>query len=570
MKISDLIFSTFTNGTERLDFTNVDIDIRGRLGRLLDGDKFVDESVVEDMCNVLHAQWLDIRSPKRELEHQVGQESGDKLIVKKLDPRFALPPTCILLMETGLSGVVAGAQVPIYLRMKVQAKQTNRMGSFRQQQRAGMKKEVTQFCISDAEGEPLSGFYDLPFDFRNLSEFTEAIRKCAGGYIDGRKLNASIVKSWFKIGQPKQLPFEIETGLTANDGDAITLRIESTNVDGQAEDDAGNPFCAVKILKGGLEYDPVELMPEFYRTVTIAAFKRSWRALVEMAEDGEPWSLEANNGDEKAAMRSIESYLKITFNKLTLQQREGKYESIMKRNNEQDLMFCTGLVTRSKTENVGSFIYAYLSKMNNGRYDNIEWITRYDPRTEAQDDERYYVNHNLPWPALWTEKPVELVYQYTLGSPRFENGDKDGFAFGHMIEGHPERFPSRYLSSCDNGHGKQKVIDRGRLERDIRDAWKAAKKRLCCDYKTAVPSFYSAAMDQSDDDDMKYSPVCLLVPLYLDPNASKPDVALVLRRQYRNGDPKQPYYFAPTILSISIARNNARVITRLNGTWLDA
>ena len=573
---ASIIFDAFSNGTDRLDFSNVDIDIRSRVGRLLGVGSCVNEETVQTVVDSLHTQWLDLKSSTRKMEHRYLVETASGTEVRVLDPRLAIPPDCILLLDTGLETGrdcdLCGAHEPICLRMKLRDKpMTHRgFGSFRQQQRAYMRKEVLQFVLSDINGNSFSGFYDLPFQVVNLTDFPTALRNCLCARFNMRQVNATIVNCWWKMGSPKRLPIDLDVSLVAKDGAKVTLRLEESFSGDPDENDCwAKPSCVVKLLKNGIEFETTDFMPEFYKTVTKSAFKSAWKKLIDLAQDGEPWDLEANE-DEKEACASLESYLKITFNKLRLQQDEGLYGSLLPRDGGRCLIFCTGLVTKSVGGERGSFIYGYCSKHRDGRYTRLEWITRDDPRAEAKGEERVFVNHNLPWPALWTANPAELVYQYHLGSPQNSDGKKgyDGFAFAHMINKHADRFPSRYLTTVDNGLGQPTVRNRAQLVADIYAAWKSAKKRLCVNYKWAGPSFYSAALDLSEDEDRKYSPVCLLVPLYLKPDAPEPEVVLVLRRQLKDGDPNKPYYFAPTCLTLEMARNNARVITRLDDTWL--
>lgn len=559
----EVFFGAFSNGHEHLNFRFVDCDIRARLGSLVEGDRFVSQETLNRLCCALRNQWADIKSPRRKMKHKIGFETASGLEIRELDPQSAIPEDCVLLFDTGMDGRVCKKQKHLYLRMKLHRE------SFRRQGCVDMRKKVVQLAFSDEAGEPLSGFLDLPFRIDNLQEFPIALGQCLGKWYDPFRMNADIVKAWWRMGSPRELPLDLDIGIGDKKGEKVVLRLEALPSDRFDEDKRPvKTPCVLKLLKGGEEFNTVDFMPSFYRTVSIKAFKEKWRDLVEMAESGEPWDI-VQGGDEERSRKSLESYMKITFDKLWLQNDEGVYRSLLPRNKEKDLIFCTGLVTKEKSNGYGGFIYGYCSDKKDGRYTKIEWITRKDPRAEAQSDERCYENHNLPWPALWTANPEELVYQYNLGSPRNAQGKKglSGFAISHMIDRHSSRFPVRYLTSRVNEYGEPEVLDRNALAKDIYSAWKAAKKKLCANYKWAVPTFYSGVLDKDDGDEC--SLVCLLVPLYLDGDEThKPDVALVLRRQLMDGDPNKPYYFAPTCLTMEMARNNARVITRLDNTWL--
>ena len=566
----EIFFEAFSNGHERLDFRSVDCDIRARLGLLVEGDKFVSMETLNRLCLTLKDQWNDIKSPRRKMKHRIGFETAAGLGIRELDPQFAIPADCVLLFDTGMEGNVCKSQEQLYLRMKLHRKPFRNY----RQGLANMRTEVVQMVFSDKNGEPVSGFLDLPFFIENLQEFPSALRQCLEKEYNPRKVNADIVKAWWRMGSPRELPLDLDVGIEDKKGEKVMLHLEALSSDRFDESKwTGKVQCVLKLFKGGMEFDTVDFMPSFYKTVSVAAFKAKWRDLVEMAEAGEPWDI-TQDGDEECvrkSFKSLEAYMKITFDKLKLQDDDGVYRSLLPRSNGKDLIFCTGLVTKKKSKGHGDFIYGYCFDKKGDRYTQIEWITRNDPRAEAQSDERFYENHNLPWPALWTTNPEELVYQYNLGSPRNVQGKKGlaGFAIAHMLDRHSSRFPTRYLTSKDNGYGEPEVLDRNALTNDIYNAWKAAKKKLCANYKWAVPTFYNGALDKDDGGDRKYSPVCLLVPLYLDGDEThKPDVALVLRRQLMDGDPDKPYYFAPTCLTMEMARNNARVITRLDNTWL--
>lgn len=570
MAFKDELFAAFTYNNERLDLTGVDFDIRSRLGWLLGVGNFPDKCMVEQFLVAVGEQWKDIRSPNPEFGHFWYVETANGLDRRELRKGMALPSPCVLLFNTGLR---TKEGEDIYLRIKVRTKPMQRGGTLRQKARSSMRREAVQFVLADRDGRPLSGFFDLPFYISNLPELTEALKTCLGGRFNLRMLNANVVEAWWRASSPVDLPLELDVGLADRQGSKVTLRLEESYSGGTdiEESSLAKIPCVIKLIKDGHEYETQEFMPQFYQTISKLAFKHAWRDLVDMAQKGEPWDILPGESNESKAKGALENYLKITFKKLQDQTAEGRYPAIVPRDKGAAMLFCTGLVTEvTKNCPEERFIYGYCSDRKDGLYTKIVWITSMDPRAEAQADDKFFPNHNLPWPALWTADPSQLVYQYNLGSPRNSDGKKgwDGFGFHHMLNHNSDRFPKRYLTGQLNEFQKPKVANPTVLMSDISKAWKSAKKRLCVNYKWAVPTFYVGALDGVEEDDRKYSPVCLLVPLFLTPGKDEPDVALVLRRQLLDGDPNKPYYFAPTCLTLEMARNNARVITRLDSTWL--
>jgi hypothetical protein len=74
-----------------------------------------------------------------------------------------------------------------------------------------------------------------------------------------------------------------------------------------------------------------------------------------------------------------------------------------------------------------------------------------------------------------------------------------------------------------------------------------AVKRIQRNYKTAIPQYYQGRLQ-------------LLLPLCMT-NKTKADLALVA---YRQGD----VYLASTVLTLDMAYNNARLLTRPDSEWL--
>lgn len=97
----------------------------------------------------------------------------------------------------------------------------------------------------------------------------------------------------------------------------------------------------------------------------------------------------------------------------------------------------------------------------------------------------------------------------------------------------------------DNAKVKRRLINR------LDDAIELAQKRVEWNFKTAVPAFYPTKNTMS-----------LLLPLDLTEN-DRPDVALVVELMESGA------YIGQTILTMKMAYNNARLISRPDSDWLN-
>ena len=106
----------------------------------------------------------------------------------------------------------------------------------------------------------------------------------------------------------------------------------------------------------------------------------------------------------------------------------------------------------------------------------------------------------------------------------------------HMIEENKERFPEPYKS-----------MENYQLQTFLKGAIDNARERVGRNYKTAIPQYYR-------------SQIQLLLPLCLS-NPHKADLALVVERH-------NTFYRASTCLTLDMAYNNARQLTRPDRDWL--
>jgi hypothetical protein len=106
----------------------------------------------------------------------------------------------------------------------------------------------------------------------------------------------------------------------------------------------------------------------------------------------------------------------------------------------------------------------------------------------------------------------------------------------HIIEENKERFPEPYGS-----------MDSYALQTFLKGAIDNAKERVKRSYKTAIPQYYRGQVQ-------------LLLPLCLG-NPRKADLAMVVERH-------QTFYRASTCLTLDMAYNNARQLTKPDRDWL--
>lgn len=167
---------------------------------------------------------------------------------------------------------------------------------------------------------------------------------------------------------------------------------------------------------------------------------------------------------------------------------------------------------------------------------------------------------DLPEPAHYYDDTSELVYNI--------KSDIGTFNWNHIIE-RCERLPIEFLQ--DNGPKNfdyenitedfykrlsQAILADSRsyncIKNRIVDAVNYAIKRVRWNFKTAIPMYYPSAEQ-----------ISLLLPLSLG-SEDKIDVALVLESTQSGA------YIAHTILTLKMAYNNARLITRPDSDWLVA
>ena len=262
--------------------------------------------------------------------------------------------------------------------------------------------------------------------------------------------------------------------------------------------------------------------------------------------------------DDPGTYPILKSYFLYTFERLLAEDEENSCDADWEHKiliKDRNAVFNTGLVDRLYEP-----IYAVFNRNLNETSDR-KWC--FCSFVKSNDKERQQLTRifgtNLPAPAHYYNSSSELVYNI---------GAKIGsYSWDHFI-GHCDRLPKDFL--IDNGpkfdyehiSGKSdykrlaeliKADGRcmNRIKNRIQDATEHAIKRVRWNFMTAIPIYYPGQKQ-----------ISLLLPLAL-VDEDKIDVALVL-------EATKDAYIAHTILTLEMAYNDARLITRPQSDWLAA
>lgn len=274
--------------------------------------------------------------------------------------------------------------------------------------------------------------------------------------------------------------------------------------------------------------------------------------LEKMALKGERWYYKEQDPDNPFPI--LKKYLEYTFIRLAKEKTTIKYTE-----NGEYAAFNTGLV-----DNLYDPIYALFEK--NKIKDKQPWRFM-DFCIPGKDKAGKILSSNfnpLPERAHYFTNLAELIYDCEAPEPHVD--------WEHIILEHVDRLPSYFLAKYVKDELKDtstmQVLERNRyykhlakviesndtMYRDIKNRFKdsleLALHRVAWNYKTAIPTYYP-----------KTNSLSLLLPLSLDLN-DKIDLALVTERQTSGN------YICHTILPLSWAYSNARLITRPDSDWL--
>lgn len=205
----------------------------------------------------------------------------------------------------------------------------------------------------------------------------------------------------------------------------------------------------------------------------------------------------------------LENYIKHTFVKLYEEKK------VLEQNGYS--VFNTGLVTDYQEE-----IFAF--SQNNKRQSSIKWFFIGWRKSSDRDLMKFT---KLPENANYFDNSSDLIYDTKLNLRPNIN---------HIIDDNINRFPKAL-----------QIMDKYQLGVLLEGTINDAIKRIRRNYKTAVPQYYDGRLQ-------------LLLPLCLTSKASA-DLALVIEKE-------NDVYRASTCLTLDMAINNARLITKPDDEWL--
>lgn len=289
-------------------------------------------------------------------------------------------------------------------------------------------------------------------------------------------------------------------------------------------------------------------------------FDEAIKQLKEKALQDEQWSYGENNGKETFPI--LKSYLTYTFDRLATEDEDHKDDETwsLKIKESEDgrfAVFNTGLV-----DELYEPIYAWFRRNKNERPGGAKWIFR--QFVKSTDKERQILARifgtDMPKAAHYFNATSELVYDIRHNISYYN--------WKHFVE-RCERLPFEFLKRKGPAfdYDRKKKDDRFYKElseailhdpisyNDIKDsitnAIRYALKRVEWNFKTAIPIYYPTKKN-----------ISLLLPLAL-VDRNKIDCALALEADDSNAS-----YIAHTILTLKMAYNDARLITRPDSDWL--
>ncbi len=249
---------------------------------------------------------------------------------------------------------------------------------------------------------------------------------------------------------------------------------------------------------------PVDLLEFAY----VPAMDDQLRNLAGMAES-EDW--EYHNTSSEHVLPILYNYLRYSYRRLA---EENK---IVLSSDGQLACFNTGLVTQHQ-EAIFAFFEVHRGKERQPWYFK-EWL-----RKGQWELNRF---NELPDMAHYFDDPFCLV---------FDTRKELRINIEHIIEVNRERFPEPYCS-----------MDNHPLQTYLKGAIDNVKERIKRSYKTAIPQYYNGQVQ-------------LLLPLCLS-SPSIADMAMVIERHLM-------FYRATTCLTLDMAYNNARQISKPDRDWL--
>lgn len=268
---------------------------------------------------------------------------------------------------------------------------------------------------------------------------------------------------------------------------------------------------------------------------------------------GETWHFKANASSDfrpKTEYDILQSYLQHTFEKLLQDNNDSdskNFGKIIFSADQRYALFNSGLLNKFAEDirlvgevrgNVGnnfSFSSPQIAKSK------VDLIRAYGFQTNFDfPDVVSYFDDDLD--EIMFDPMVEIDLSYDRLKHIIDDGAKGN------------RFSEKYREKYDKG-------DLPSITSSLKAAIDNSRKIARRNYKYVVPQYRSAKYGEDGK-------IQFLMPIYLDTQyGEKPDFALVLNRERM---PDNTCYYTPeTILELSMAYNNARVICKPDDTWLN-
>lgn len=271
----------------------------------------------------------------------------------------------------------------------------------------------------------------------------------------------------------------------------------------------------------------------------------------------EDWSYKDQDAEDYPILKS---YFLRTFERLQSEDEKHLNDELWNTKirfskDRLNVVFNTGLV-----DSLFEPVYAFFKK--NPHREN-QWV--FIAFIKSNDKEHQTLTRifgtELPAPAHYYDNTSELVYNIKEGIGTY-NWDHiiercDRLPIEFLRDNGPADFNYNDLDSIDFFKRLSEAIlndsrSYNRIKNRILDAVEYAVKRVRWNFKTAIPVYFPSSEE-----------ISLLLPLSL-VNDDKIDVALVLEATQSGA------YIAHTILTLKMAYNNARLITRPDSDWLIA
>ena len=342
----------------------------------------------------------------------------------------------------------------------------------------------------------------------------------------------------------------------------VYLRLKEKNLPGAG---AGSVKVTAPVTSSGLKNEKIP-SPEVKLSSWALIVPQRYTELAELALE-EKWYYGTEAPERSDDLPILKSYLRYTFKRLCHENKvliRTDPES-----HEEYATFNTGLV-----DNKYEYIYALLTK-NNGSTRHYWFLRRFVVAGEDLGKTLVKVFNPLPRRADYFQGRIQnMLYDTTTGDlncdythiilERVERLpleflqencpadflESDGITIDEVYsEGKNSPRGNRYFTSLsDQIRGNPKILNR--LKNRIRDAVDLALKKVEWNYKTAIPTYFPTRNSGS-----------LLLPLSL-VDEDHVDLALVVERQPSGA------YLGQTILPLSLAYCNSRLVTRPDSDWL--